>query len=397
MVWLLGNKFDRVEFAGSLGDLGTLIPLSVALIVINGLNPTAVFLMVGLLYVATGMYYKLPIPVQPLKVVAAIAIASELDAATIAASGYLMGAILLFIAVTGIIDALAKLFTKPIVRGIQLGLGFILITKAVDFIGKKELLLDGAREAVSIGIGGASLALNPVIGVLGVLLVLFLLTNKRLPAAIAVILFGLIVSFSVGASRGIALSMGFEPVHVFKPGTDTLLNALVLLVIPQIPLTIGNAIMATSDAARSLFGEDRAKKSTFRALSVSTGLANIGAGAITGMPLCHGAGGLAAHHRFGARTGGSNLMIGAVFLVIAVFFGKIAVSLLSLIPNAILGVLLLFAGLELAMLVKDVKDKGDFFVVFLIAGIAVATTNMGIAFIAGMVVLYVLRAAKIRI
>ena len=127
------------------------------------------------------------------------------------------------------------------------------------------------------------------------------------------------------------------------------------------------------------------------------GLANIGAGALMAMPMCHGAGGLAAHYRFGARTGGSNLMIGAVFVTIALVLGKMAISLLGLVPNSILGVLLLFAGLELAILIRDVSEKKDLFVAFLIAGIALATTNMGIAFIAGMVILYVINLAKIEI
>lgn len=381
-----GYKFDRMEFAGSLGDLGTLIPLSVALITINGLNATAVFLMVGIFYICTGFYYRLPIPVQPLKVIAAVAIASRADAATIAASGYLMGIVLLFIAVTGIVDRLARFFTKPIVRGIQLGLGFILIRKGVEFIGKEELLVNGAKSSFVIG----NVSQNTLVGVLGMLLAILLLTSKRLPAAIALILFGLLASAFSGAFGGVSFSTGFESITLFLPDQASLLNALILLVIPQIPLTIGNAVIATTDASRSLFGKEKAKRATFRSLAASMGIANIGAGAVMGMPICHGAGGLAAHYRFGARTGGSNLMIGTIFVIIAVIFGKMAISLLGLIPNSILGVLLLFAGFELAMLVRDVTGKKDLFVVSIIAGIAIVTTNMGIAFIIGMLVLQVL-------
>jgi SulP family sulfate permease len=386
-------EFCRTEFAGSLGDLGTLIPLSVAMIVINGLNATAVFMLVGLFYIGTGLYYKLPIPVQPLKAVAAIAIASGMDAGTIAASGYLMGIILLFISVTGIVDALAKLFTKPIVRGIQLGLGFILISKGIAFIGKDELLMGDVKSSAIIW----GMSINTLVGMFGVLLVMLLLSNKRLPAAIAVILFGLIVSALSGTVDTISFSLGFEPISLFLPNQTMLLNALILLVIPQIPLTVGNAIIGTADTAKSLFGEEKTKRATFKSLSTSMGLANIASGALTAMPMCHGAGGLAAHYRFGARTGGSNLMIGTIFVIVAVVFGKMAISLLGLIPNSILGVLLLFAGLELAMLIKDVTEKKDLFVAFLIAGIALATTNMGIAFIAGMVVLYAIKLAKIEI
>lgn len=389
-----GFRFDRVEFAGSLGDLGTLIPLSVALIVINGLNATAVFLMVGLFYIATGWYFKLPIPVQPLKVVAAVAIASELDAQTIAASGYLMGIILLFIAGTGIINSLAKLFTKPIVRGIQLGLGLILITKGLSFVGKDELLIGGTKKLLTFG--SFFLPLNLIVGLVGFIIVILLLTNKRLPAAIGVLLFGLIISVSQGSLSNIDWNIGYVQLQIFKPNTDQLITALILLVIPQIPLTIGNAIVSTSDIARSFFGDDKIKRTTFKGFSASMGIANIGAGAVLGMPMCHGAGGLAAHYRFGARTGGANLMVGTVFLIIAIVFGSIAISILGIIPYAILGVLLVFAGLELAMLIGDIKEKKDFFVVFLIAGIAVATTNLSIAFIAGMVVLELLKIAKIK-
>ena len=137
-----GNyRFDRIEFAGSLGDLGTLIPLTVAMNLINGLSATTVFLMVGVCYIVTGLYFKLPIPVQPLKVVAAISIASPLliTETVLMATGIIMGIFLLFLAFTGIMDWLARIFTKLIIRGIQLGLGFILLTKGINFILKSEL------------------------------------------------------------------------------------------------------------------------------------------------------------------------------------------------------------------------------------------------------------------
>jgi SulP family sulfate permease len=304
-----------------------------------------------------------------------------------------MGIILLFIAVTGIVDALARFFTKPSVRGIQLGLGLILISKGIELIMKKELLINGTMSSDVVG----NLSLNTIVGMAGVLLVIMLLANKRLPAAIAVILFGLVVSSLSGAVGAVSFSVGFNQVSLFVPDQIMLINAFVLLVIPQIPLTVGNAIIATADTAKTLFGEEKTKRATFKSFSTSMGLANIASGALLAMPMCHGAGGLAAHYRFGARTGGSNLMIGAVFVAVALVFGKMAISLFGLIPNSILGVLLLFAGLELAMLIKDVTEKKDLFVAFLIAGIALVTTNMGIAFIAGMVVLYIIELAKIEI
>jgi|Deesub1362A_J573_1020465.scaffolds.fasta_scaffold00051_20 SulP family sulfate permease len=382
-------RFDRREFSGSLGDMGTLVPLSIAMIVVNGLNATAVFLMVGLFYIGTGIYFRLPLPVQPLKVVAAIAIATHMDASTIAASGILFGVSLMILGLTGLIDKLARYFTKPIVRGIQLGLGLILLQKAIIFITAEDLLIN--VEALPTFPSHITLSTNLAIGIVGVLLALLLIQSRRLPAAIAVLSYGIIVSLALGSVYNIReFSMGFIPFSLYSPTKTTLVDAFFLLVIPQIPLTLGNAVIATSDAARHFFGEERAKKASFKALASSMGVANIIAGAISAMPMCHGSGGLAAHYRFGARTGGSNIIIGTIFIIIAVVFGKMAVALLSLIPNSILGILLFYAGIELAMLVRDIKTKNDFFIVFSIAAIALATSNMGIAFIAGIIFKFIL-------
>ena len=166
--------------------------------------------------------------------------------------------------------------------------------------------------------------------------------------------------------------------------------------IPQIPLTIGNAILGTADAWQTFFREDKnAKKVTPRNLSLSMGLMNILIGFFGGIPLCHGAGGLAAHYRFGARTGGSNIMIGLIFILIALLFGQIAISLLSMIPNAILGTLLFFAGIELALLIGDVRSKKDLFLVFAVAGIGYATKNMGIALVTGLIIQRIINTAEI--
>ncbi len=389
-------RFDRVEFAGSLGDLGTLIPLSIALVMVNHLNFTSVFLLVGLFYLVTGLYYRLPIPVQPLKVVSAIAIAfpEQVSLPVMSAAALLFGAILIFLAFSGVIDKVASFFTKPIVRGIQLGLGFILIMKGISFIRKPELFLQGTG-----GIhlpGGVSL--NLVIGLAAVVLVLFLLSSRRLPAALAVVGSGIAIGIPFGSFHGMEWTFGPVPIEFFCPNGNDFFTALFLLVIPQIPLTIGNAVIGTADTARSLFGTGkRTRRISNRSLSLSMGLANISVGLLGAMPMCHGAGGLAAHYRFGARTGGSNIMIGLLFIMIALVVGRTGVILLSSIPNAILGVLLLFAGLELALLVKDVRERRDLFITFLIAGIGLATTNMSIAFVSGIVVSWLLKWGDIKI
>ncbi len=389
-------KFDRVEFAGSLGDLGTLIPLSVALMLITGLSVTSVLLFIGFFYIAGGFYFQLPIPVQPLKLVAAIAIAypGKVTLPILCAATILFGLVLLFLALTGLIDWLGRFFTKPIVRGIQLGLGLILINKGIDFIITQDLFIHNLGKAVSF----AGIPMNLMIGMAAFLITMILLTNKRFPAALVIVSGGIAVGLFSGSLSGIDISLGPTPIKVVLPGLDDLWQAFFLLVLPQIPLTIGNAVMGTADACQTLFGKGNAtKKATYKGFATSMGIVNILAGILGAMPMCHGAGGLAAHHRFGARTGGSNIMIGIVFLVIGLVFGKIGISLLSSIPNSILGILLLFAGIELALLIKDVTKKNDLFIVILIAGIGFSTTNMSIAFFVGIVVTYLIRWRKIEL
>jgi SulP family sulfate permease len=155
--------------------------------------------------------------------------------------------------------------------------------------------------------------------------------------------------------------------------------------------------MGTADTCESLFGKGpHTGKATYSALASTMGITNIFAGLLGAMPMCHGAGGLAAHYRFGARTGGSNLMIGICFLFMGLAFGKTGILILSAIPHSILGILLLFAGLELALLIRDITEKEDLFISLLIASIGFATTNMGIAFVAGMVVMGLIKWRHIR-
>jgi SulP family sulfate permease len=171
--------------------------------------------------------------------------------------------------------------------------------------------------------------------------------------------------------------------------------AFFALVLPQLPMTIGNAVIADADLSHEYFGDD-SKKVTYRSLTLSMAVANFLSFAVGGMPLCHGAGGLAAHYRFGARTAGSNLMIGMLFLVFALFLGVHALSVVYLLPMAILGVLLIFAGAQLALTVIDITARKDLFVSMLMLGITLAS-NLAIGFLVGIVVAYALKSEKLKV
>jgi SulP family sulfate permease len=148
----------------------------------------------------------------------------------------------------------------------------------------------------------------------------------------------------------------------------------------------------------SIIFKDRAHSGrlTNRKVCVSMALANFLSFCLGGMPLCHGAGGLAAHYRFGARTAGSNLMIGGLFVVLALLLGERIVAVLNLLPMAILGILLVFAGIQLAVTIMDLNRPKDYFVATLILGITLAS-NLAAGFIAGMLVAWMLKWEKLSV
>ena len=387
-------RFDRVELAGAFGDLGTLLPIVVAMIFINKLSPSAVFLAFGLFYLVAGYYYRLPIPVQPLKAVGAIAIAypTVITESVIGASGIIFGVFLLILSLSGMIDQVAKLFSQAVVRGIQLTLGLIFLKKGIELIVDTNIFMSGAPGKF------AGYPVNLLIGILVFAMVLLLLDNKRFPAALAALVIGIASGIALGGFTGHTFSLGPTEMHLVIPTASDYWTALIMLILPQIPLTIGNACVGTADTCNSLFpGNPQISKTKAGKFAFSMGIMNLPAGFFGAVPMCHGTGGLAAHFRFGARTGGAPIMIGIFFVVIALVLGEFGFTLLAIIPKSVLGVLLVFAGLELCPLLRSLKTNEEYFIALLIAGIALAVPNMGWAFAIGIGTDIFIRKMKIKI
>ena len=376
-------KFDRWEIGGAFGDLGTLLPLMVALITLNHMNPTSIFLVVGLSYALSGLFYRLPIPVQPLKAVAAIAIATGLSASVVSASGLIMAAFLLILAVTRLINPIAKLFPVTIVRGIQLGLGLFLIKAGVLLTINRRVVIGGTNAVVNIAHISVPVSLLLAIGC-GLVLLLFL-KKRLLPPSLVLLTIGVGVGLVWGSFHGLStVRLGFSLPSLSLPKISDLSTAFFVLVIPQIPLTLANAVFAMSSTAKTYFGPE-AQRVTPRALLTTMGIANLAAGLLGAVPVCHGSGGLTAHYRFGARTGGATLMLGALFIGLAVAVNGNILPILSLIPYSVLGVLTIFVGVRHALLVTDVRGVQDILVVAVIATVAFITTNLAIGFASGIV------------
>lgn len=394
-------RFNRHEFAGSLGDLGTILPIAIGMILVNGLNPSGLFLSVGLFYVFTGFYYGVTVSVQPMKVIGAYAIATAMSSGQVLASCLLMGLILMVLGVTGVIDIIGKYTPKSVTRGVQLSTGTLLMAQGVKLmIGTStlQILQKSPEPYLSIQSFGP-LPIGIVLGIAGFILTLFLLNNKKLPAGLVIVGLGVLIGVFFGANQGfdtLAFGLYLPKWMPFQmPLKTDFMFALFALVLPQLPMTVGNAVIANADLSKEYFAE-KSKKVTYRALSITMALGCIFSFFFGGMPLCHGAGGLAAHYRFGARTAGSNFMIGSLFILLVLFLGSGILTLIYLIPMAVLGVLLIFAGSQLALTIQDIFHKKDLFVVVVILGITLAS-NLGIAVIAGFGLAYLLKQDKIKI
>ena len=394
-------RFNRLEFSGSLGDLGTLLPLALGLILVNGLSPNGIFLSVGLFFIFSGLYFGVTVPIQPMKVISAYAIATAMTAAQITASGYLIGIVLLVIGATGAISVISRYIPKSVVRGVQLSTGTLLMVEGIKFMlgtTRLQTLRQAAEPYLSIDSVGP-VPIGIIIGVMGGLLTLLLLNNKRFPAGMVVVLSGIALGLIFGIRQGLdQINPGVHLPRFLPLGCPTKADftfALLALVVPQIPMTLGNAVIAYADLSKDYFG-DHSRKVTYKSACISMALANLASATIGGMPLCHGAGGLAAHYRFGARTAGSNLMIGIIFIILAVALGDEILAVIYLLPLSVLGILLLFAGGQLGMTIMDMENRKDFFVVLFMLGITLAA-NLAAGFLVGIVVAWIIKSDRLNV
>ena len=393
--------FNRMELAGSFGDLGTLLPLGIGMIVINGVDPLGLFLTVGLFYILSGLYFGLTVPVQPMKVIGAYAVATGIAYPQIVASSFWVFLLLLIIGATGAMSLIGRYTPRSVVRGVQLSTGVLLMSEGIRFMAgtsKFQILRHAAEPNLVIqAIGPVPIGL--IVGVAAGLLTLFFLENRKFPAGLLVICFGLAVGLILGRPSALkGIEPGLYLPSLFPsglPGRVDFTLALLVLVLPQIPMTLGNAVIANADLSEQYFGED-SKKVTYRSLCISMALANLGTFFLGGMPLCHGAGGLAAHYRFGARSAGSNLIIGVICLALAIFLGPHSLALVNLLPMSVLGVLLLFAGGQLSMTLIDIMDRKDLFVILVMVGITLAL-NLAVGFVVGFALAYALKSPRLNV
>ncbi len=369
------NKIDRIkaEVSGSIGDLGTFLPYVIGVITVGGMEATGVLFTFGLMYIFTGYYYKVPVPVQPMKVIGAVVLVNGLTTGEIAASGILMGLSLLLLALTGLADNLARYTPASVTAGIQAGLGISLALLGIKFIGS-----------------------DPMVGITILIIMFMLLGNSKIPVSLVAIGGGIILAMIIHPQLHLpALSFGFNLPQLIVPQWSDFCRGFTLGFLPQLPLTLTNSVLVTAALARDLYSE-KAHKVSEKNLCLTLGIGNLISMPLGGFVMCHGSGGMAAHHRFGGRTGLTLVIMGVFLLLTAIMLGPSSIKVLELIPQAVLGCLLFYSGIDLVTNVKGLDSNNSIytFVVVVVVSIAI---NPGVGFLIGLPLIYILNKGLVKL
>lgn len=351
MSLLFNIKFNRNELSGSFGDIGTDLPLLVGMVLVCGLDPASSFIMFGIMQIMTGILYGIPMPVQPLKAIAVLMISQKLSGNLMYGAGLSIGIVMLLLTSTNLLKWIVSHIPKSVVRGIQFGLGLSLAKLAL----KDYVMSDGLEGYLLAGVG--------------FLITVILIGNKKYPPAIFVILTGILfASFSTVNFTNLFSGFGVQLPKFNIPTSNDVIDGFLLLAIPQIALSISNSIIATKRTVNDLFPEHNI---SVNKIGWTYTIMNIINPFFTGIPTCHGAGGIAGQYSFGGRTGGAVLIYGSLFLVIGLFFSSAFTEFVKFFPAAILGVILLFEALALMTFVMDIgPSKKCMYVAFVVALIA---------------------------
>jgi MFS superfamily sulfate permease-like transporter len=377
---ITGNHFDRMEWAGAFGDLGTLIPFVVAYIAVVKVDPFGILFSFGIAMVACGLYYRTPLPVQPMKAIGAVATTQAAQTATITpatlyGASLATGLIWLALGLTGTAKYIAGLVPRFVVVGIVLGLGM-------------GFMLQGVR----------TMSDGWIIAAVGLVGTVLLLTNKAIPAMFLLLVFGVACGACQNPDLLRTLLSTRPELHLPRLALSgvtwhDLLIGTTLLALPQLPLTLGNAIIAIREENNRLFPDRAVGENT---LATSTGVMNLASAALGGVPLCHGAGGMAGHVAFGARTGGAPIILGAILLCLAFFLSDSISAIFALFARPVLGVILFLTGAQLALGSCDFsKNKGERFITITTA--AFSLWNVGLAFVAGITFACILKRGWLRL
>lgn len=331
------------EISGSLGDLGTLLPLLIALSAHQIAMPTTL-VVAGIANILTGLFFGIPLPVQPMKAIAAIALARDFNKDEVASAGLFVAGVVGFLSITGLIKWFTRHIPIPVIKGIQVGTGISLITYGGKLIEKSYTpqLKYNVLILLLIMIGFLALLASPM--------------YPRLPFALIVLLVGIIGALPQGFDSHPPFGWGIWKPRVSVPSPTSFRIGAWEAGLGQVPLTTLNSIIAVCFLSADLLPRVQAPSTTSMGLSVMA--INIVGCWFSSMPVCHGSGGLAAQYRFGARSGASVIFLGLIKLLLGLFAGQFTQNLFSEFPNSLLSIMVIAAGLELANVGESLNTAG---------------------------------------
>ena len=346
------------EISGAFGDLGTFLPLWLGMVTVCGLKPGMSLLLAGVATMVTGFVFGIPMAVQPMKAIAAVAIAANFSLGAIAAAGLFVGLLVLVLGLTRGLDWLGRWIPRPVVRGVQWA-----VALQLAIAGAKLVLVAGSGLRPWWGVGGLWWA--PV----GLAILLLLRNNRLLPAAPTILVLGLAGGWWASSQAAPLSAVPSSGWGLVLPTATDWHHGILLAAIPQLPMTCLNSVIAVCALAATLFPHQR-RVATPRKVALSVGLMNVITAPLGGMPVCHGSGGLAAQYGFGARTGTSVVFLGVVKIVVGLFLITPAVVLLTHFPRALLGVWIVAAGMELVRHTAKVPVREAAFAILVPAAVA---------------------------
>lgn len=417
------------ELNGAMGDLGTYIPIILALTLARDLNLGTTLIFTGIYNFITGAMYGVPMPVQPMKSIAAEALSdTNFGVPEIMAAGILTGGVLLVLGVTGLMQLAYRLIPLSVVRGIQLAQGLSFALTAVKYVKKKQDLPKSKAlgDRPWFGLDGLVLA---IVCLIFIVIVNGAGENLRggccggngeskgegegegegedeerktksgrvrriifsLPSALMVFILGVVLVFIRKPKVVHEIKFGPSAMKVVKISKHQWKRGFIKGTIPQLPLSILNSVIAVVKLSSDLFP---GKEFSATSLSVTVGLMNLVGTWFGAMPTCHGAGGLAGQYKFGGRSGACVALLGVVKLVLGLVLGSSLAHIFNQFPVGILGVLLLFAGIELAMAARDMNTKEDSFVVLMITAISLVGSSAALGFLCGMIIVVILKLRR---
>ncbi|XP_031372704.1 molybdate transporter 1 isoform X2 [Punica granatum] len=401
------------ELNGAMGDLGTYIPIVLALTLAKDLDLGTTLIFTGLYNAITGLVYGVPMPVQPMKSIAAVAISSPgFGIPEVMASGICTGAILLVLGATGLMRLVYNLVPLCVVRGIQLAQGLSFALTAVKYVRKVQNFSKSKSlgERPWLGLDGLVLA---IVCACFIIVVngageenseevddeensLRMRRRRRwrkiisnLPSAFIIFILGVVLAFIRKPRLVDGIKFGPNSIKVIHISRQAWKEGFVKGTIPQLPLSVLNSVIAVCKLSYDLFPQRADFSPT--SVSVTVGLMNLVGCWFGAMPCCHGAGGLAGQYKFGGRSGGCVAILGAAKLVLGLALGSSLVMVLNQFPVGVLGVLLLFAGIELAMASRDMGSKEESFVMLMCTAVSLVQSSAALGFLCGMVVYSLLR------